>query len=407
MSEVQDRRLVAEVIAIGDELTSGYRLDTNSQWLSQRLGDLGVVVLYHACVGDDLDAIVGVFQTAVERSDVIVCTGGLGPTADDLTRDAIAAVAGVSLELRQDQLDHLESFFTRRGRTMTPSNVSQATFPSGCVVIPNPEGTAPGIELAIQPNPARQRRSTVFALPGVPAEMVQMFTATVGEKVRTLAGQKTVVHHHVIRCFGTGESHLESLLPDIVARGRDPQVGITASGGTISLRLTTAAASVAACLEKMRPTIAIIHESLGDLVYGENGDTLPSVVAGLLKRHDLTVAIADMGLFGHPAMKLLEAEAPVLESRAIAAGEEVPLVSVARQTLADSQASLAVAIGPVNRNADQIDAGRSEFEVVIAIEGADTVSRAFSFSGHSDIRQTVGYKRVLNFLRLTLIELKK
>ena len=113
--------IIAEVIAIGDELTTGYRLDTNSRWISQQLCDLGITVMYHSTVGDDLDANIAVFAVAANRADVIVCTGGLGPTADDLTRQAIATMAGVELELYDDQLKHLEAFFARRGRTMTVS----------------------------------------------------------------------------------------------------------------------------------------------------------------------------------------------------------------------------------------------------------------------------------------------
>src|SRR5687768_12467787 len=167
----------AEVISIGDELTSGQRLDTNSQWLSERLGEIGVRTLYHSTVADELDANIRVFQAAIERADVVVATGGLGPTADDLTRDAIAAATGVSLELDESTLAHIESLFTRRGRTMSANNRLQAMFPTGTRIIPNPAGTAPGIDLEVPRSgrgPAR-----VFALPGVPAEMREMWQATV------------------------------------------------------------------------------------------------------------------------------------------------------------------------------------------------------------------------------------
>ena len=285
--------IIAEVIAIGDELTTGYRLDTNSRWISQQLCDLGITVMYHSTVGDDLDANIAVFAVAANRADVIVCTGGLGPTADDLTRQAIAAMAEVELELYDDQMEHLEAFFARRGRTMTPSNRIQAHFPAGAIVVPNPEGTAPGIEFKTTHT---QTPATIFALPGVPAEMKQMWAATVEKKLMELTGEVNVIHHHVIRCFGSGESHIESLLPDLVKRGRDPLVGITASGGTISLRLTTRAQTVDQCLEKMSKTQATIESILGDFVFGYNDDLLETVVAGQLSDANVTLVIHDAGL---------------------------------------------------------------------------------------------------------------
>ena len=149
--------MLAEVISIGDELTSGQRLDTNSQWLSTRLGELGVEVRYHTTVADDLDANVRVFREAIERADIVVATGGLGPTADDLTRDALAATIGQPLVLDAASLAHIEGLFARRRRPMPESNRLQAMFPSGSRVIPNPTGTAPGIDLEVPRGPAFRR----------------------------------------------------------------------------------------------------------------------------------------------------------------------------------------------------------------------------------------------------------
>src|SRR4051794_7890275 len=139
----------AEIISIGDELTSGQRLDTNSQWLSTRLGELGVKVMYHTTVADDLEANVQVFRQAVERAELVIATGGLGPTADDLTRDAIAAAAGVDLVFDADSFSHIESLFSRRKRPMPERNRVQAMFPRGSRAIANREGTAPGIDIEI------------------------------------------------------------------------------------------------------------------------------------------------------------------------------------------------------------------------------------------------------------------
>ena len=149
----------AEIIALGDELTCGQRLDTNSQWLSQQLGDCGIRVLFHTTVGDDLDAGCEVFRQAIGRADVIVSTGGLGPTADDLTRECIAHACGVDLVCDEAALDHIRTLFARRGREMPERNEVQAMFPRGSRVIPNPHGTAPGIDM-LGPRDGRSPRGS-------------------------------------------------------------------------------------------------------------------------------------------------------------------------------------------------------------------------------------------------------
>ena len=156
----------AEVISIGDELTSGQRLDTNSQWLSERLGELGIRVMYHTTVADDLDANVRVFRQAIDRADVIVATGGLGPTADDLTRQALAETIGVELVFDEPSLEHIRRMFAHRKREMPATNRVQAMFPRGSRVIPNPHGTAPGIDLEV-PRPGRSA-TRIFCTAGSP-----------------------------------------------------------------------------------------------------------------------------------------------------------------------------------------------------------------------------------------------
>ena len=389
--------VIAEIIAIGDELTSGFRLDTNSQWLAQQLGDLGIVVLYHSTVGDDMDANVDVFKHAFTRADIVVTTGGLGPTADDLTRQALANAAEVEIELHEDQLEHLKEFFSRRGRTMTPSNEIQAHFPAGSVVVPNPEGTAPGIELTHR---GPQRETIAFCLPGVPAEMKQMFAQKLKKRLQGITGETQIIHHHVVRCFGSGESHIESLLPDLVKRGRDPQVGITASQGTISLRLTTKADSVEDCLKKMAPTLETIHECLGQLVFGFNEETLESVVAARYNTMGKTIAITDAGMLGAPAVMLKQSTAP-LAAAEIVDFESADVSQRAVEILQRSGSDVGVAIGPIERDDAIVAAGESNYVVAVATKGSDAVeTHEFMFSGHSAIREMLANKRVLNVLRL-------
>jgi nicotinamide-nucleotide amidase len=288
--------MLAEVISIGDELTTGQRLDTNSQWLSERLTELGVRVGFHTTVADDLEANIAVFRAAADRADVVVATGGLGPTADDLTREALAAMRGVELVQDEEALEHIRKLFASRGRSMPERNVVQALFPRGSRPIRNPLGTAPGIEMACERSGKPACR--VFALPGVPAEMFAMWHESVAPVIARLFSQRRTIRHRRIKCFGTGESHLEAMLPDLIRRGREPSVGITVSGATITLRITASGSDEHECLALMQPTIGQIYDSLGALVFGEEEDELEHAVVRLLRERRMTVSVVEWSTGG-------------------------------------------------------------------------------------------------------------
>ncbi|HEY1066944.1 MAG TPA: molybdopterin-binding protein, partial [Pirellulales bacterium] len=298
--------MIAEVLAIGDELTSGERLNTNSQWLSKRLGEIGIPVAYHSTVVDQMGPLRDVIETAVRRADVILVTGGLGPTADDLTREAIALALGVPLVLDEPSLAHIDKMFTRRGRPMPERNRIQAMFPEGTRVIPNPEGTAPGVDASFPRIDGSVSR--LFALPGVPAEMFQMWEQTVrpalivGRNVRT-------IRHREIKVFGAGESAVEQMLPDLIRRGRVPSVGITAHQATITLRITAEGDSEEECLALAEPTAKIIYDCLGSLVYGEGTDDVHHAVIRRLRELGRTLATVEIGTSGRLATAFAESNA--------------------------------------------------------------------------------------------------
>lgn len=297
----------AEVIAIGDELTTGQRLDTNSQWISRELAVLGIETAFHTTTTDSLDDGVVVFRTAVERAEIVVVTGGLGPTADDLTRDVLAAVANEPLELCPRALAAVEARFAKRAAPMPESNRRQAMFPRTSRVIPNPEGTAPGIDIEI---PRRAGgTSRVFALPGVPAEMKTMWAATVLPALVAGRPDAATIRFRRIKCFGAGESAIEAMLPDLIRRGRDPLVGITAHEATITLRIVARGADEAACLAKIAPTEALIRDALGDLVYGVEDDEIEDAALAAIVRTGSTLATAEIATCGQIAALFAAAEA--------------------------------------------------------------------------------------------------
>ncbi len=285
----------AEIISIGTEMTSGQNLDINSHWLSQRLAQIGIPVGFHTTVGDDFDDNRNVFGTAVGRADLVIATGGLGPTLDDLTREVLAKVGGVELVLDENSLRHIEQLFARRNRQMPERNRVQAMLPAGAEVVPNPLGTAPGIWMKIG-------SANIFALPGVPAEMQKMFIEQVRPRLTSLGVAGAVLVQRKINTFGAGESAVEEKLKDVTARGRIPEVGIYASDATISLRIFAQAPTPADALSQIEPLERIIRERLGKLVFGVEDEDLQDAVMGLLAQKNLSIATAESvtaGLVSH------------------------------------------------------------------------------------------------------------
>ncbi len=283
----------AEIIAIGSELTSGAKLDTNSQWLSVELSEIGIPVKYHSTMADDRDAMLEVFRTAADRSDLVLVTGGLGPTRDDLTRELLAELTDTELVLDEASLAFIRDLFEKRGRVMPERNDIQAKFPAGSTPLHNPIGTAPGIWCEV---PREGESPAHFAaMPGVPSEMKRMFREQV---LSRLPGGQRVIRRLDIHSFGQGESAVEEMLGELTARGRNPEVGITASKATITLRLAAHADSVESCEQMLAETRKQIRDTLGNLIFGEQSDTLEGAVLKQLAKRQQTMSIVDAGTFG-------------------------------------------------------------------------------------------------------------
>ena len=285
----------AEIISIGSELVSGQSLDTNSQWLSRELSDLGISVGLHTTLGDTLADHVAVFRSVSERADLALVTGGLGPTQDDLTREALAECAGVPLVEHPESLAAIAAMFARRNREMPERNRTQACFPEGAVPLANPVGTAPGVWMKIG-------RATFACLPGVPSEMKLMFREQVVPRLREKGFIERVIVHRKINLFGKGEADIESQALDLTARGREPEVGITAHDATISFRITASGATEEEARNLIEPTARLIYERFGTLVLGEGSTDLPEALFAELVRTRATVATAESctgGLIAH------------------------------------------------------------------------------------------------------------
>jgi len=298
---------IAEIIAIGDELTSGQRLDTNSQWLSRTLNDLGIQVAYHSTIADDLERQTKAIQIATGRAEIVLMTGGLGPTQDDLTREAIAGAAGVELAMDEQSLAHIESIFARNRREMSEANKKQALYPVGGSTIHNEEGTAPGVKFCFAPVDESSHGCLVFAMPGVPYEMKKMWADQIEPEIGGLLEGQSIIRHHVLRCFGIGESSAEAKMPQLIARDRSPRVGITASFATISFRITATCESEPECERQIGETANFIRETLGEVVFGEGDENLQTVTANLLSAAKQSVALIDFQFGGAAALLLRSA----------------------------------------------------------------------------------------------------
>jgi nicotinamide-nucleotide amidase len=278
--------MIAEIVAIGTELVSGQSLDTNSQWLSQALGQLGIPVHFHSAIGDDLTEDVEALRIAIGRADLVMTSGGLGPTQDDLTRETLAAVAGVSLVEDPDSLAAIAAMFARRNRPMAERNRVQALRPEGSEALPNSCGTAPGIWMNFG-------KTAVACLPGVPVEMRRMFDEQVAPRLRGVGAGDRVIVHRKINLFGRGESDVEAKALDLTARGRKPDVGITVSEATISFRIVGEGATEEEARAMIEPTAAAIYERFGPLIVGEGSNDVVDALARELLRTGTTLAVAE------------------------------------------------------------------------------------------------------------------
>jgi nicotinamide-nucleotide amidase len=286
-----------EIISIGSELTSGQNLDTNCQWLSRRLAEIGIPVRWHTTIADDLEENIAAFRIATQRAGLVLVTGGLGPTQDDLTREALAAAAGVELVFHQESFEQIQEMFARRKRTMPERNRVQALFPAGAESIPNACGTAPGIWMQIGD-------CLVAAMPGVPSEMYAMFETAVKPRLLSLGLGGGVLVQRKLNCFGTGESAIEQKVLDLTRRGHVPEVGITVADATISLRILARAATRAEAEAQIAPVEATIRERLGDLIFGVEDEDLQDAVHQLLADKRRTLVTAESVTAGQVAQRL-------------------------------------------------------------------------------------------------------
>jgi len=274
-----------EVVGVGTELLLGQIANTNAQWISERLAEIGVDVLHHQVVGDNFDRIADALRLALSRADVVIATGGLGPTQDDITRQAVALVARAKLVRHADLEEMIQEKFARAGRTMPESNLVQADVPEGARVILPGRGTAPGLVLDAG-------GVHLYALPGVPAEMREMMEGTVLPELAALAGPAAIVSR-IIRCVGIAESRIAELTDDLFHRSENPTVAYLAGGGEVRVRLTAKATTRQVAQALIDPVVEEVGGRIGDFVFTTDDEELEEAVGRLLRAAGKTLACAE------------------------------------------------------------------------------------------------------------------
>lgn len=274
----------AEIIGVGSELLLGQIANTDAQYISQGLSQLGINVYYHTVVGDNKDRTKKALDIATRRVDLIFTTGGLGPTMDDLTKEMVAEFLDIPLVLHQPSLEAIEDFFNKRGRTISENNYKQAYFPEGAIILPNNHGTAPGAIV-------EHKRKVYIILPGPPSELQPMFENYVIPYLESKSHEK--ITSRVLKVYGIGESVMEEKIRDLLIHQSNPTIAPLAGPSELTLRLTAKTQRGEDPYKLIEPIEASIRARLGDVVYGVDGDTLEGVVVDLLRESSRTIATAE------------------------------------------------------------------------------------------------------------------
>lgn len=276
----------AEIISVGTELLLGQISNTNAQYLGEQLAALGIGLHHIVTVGDNKRRLKTSLRAAWERADILILTGGLGPTQDDMTKETVAEFLNLELILDSASLKTIRCFFSRRGRHMTDNNIKQALLPKGGIALPNPNGTAPGVWL-------EYKDKIVVILPGPPFELQPMFKNHVIPRLVNLLGDKhTVIKSRIVKLYGIGESQAEEIVKDLVA-SINPTLASYAKPTEIQYRLTAKAASDTEANNLLYNLEQKLQARLGQYIFARDEETMQEIVGRLLKKHNLTLAVAE------------------------------------------------------------------------------------------------------------------
>ncbi len=289
--------MIVEVVAVGTELLLGQIVNTNAATIGRALAETGFDSHYQVVVGDNLEREAGVIRQAMQRADAVIVTGGIGPTQDDLTREAICAATGRPMRFSDTYAEELRRRFAAWGRKMPESNLRQAEYPDGAEMLPNPKGTAPGLAL-------EHEGRWIFAIPGVPAEMEYLLHHEVLPRLRQAAGVSEVLVSRILRTWGRSESWVADRLDDLFRATTNPSLAFLASGGEIKIRITAKAGDEERARSLIAPVETEVRARLGSAVFGVDDDTIERVLLALLEEKGWTLGTAESATGGGIAARI-------------------------------------------------------------------------------------------------------
>jgi competence/damage-inducible protein CinA-like protein len=385
--------LNAEIISIGTELLLGEIVDTNATHIARALRDLGLDVWWISAVGDNEARIAEVVARALQRSAIVITTGGLGPTVDDPTREAIARACGRPLEYRPELWTQIEARFARFRRKPTENNRRQAYIPQGAMALENPVGTAPCFVVETEPG------GVVISLPGVPREMEHMLANAVLPYLRQKFRLTDLIKAKILRTVGIGESLVDERIGELET-GSNPTVGLAAHAGQTDVRITAKASSEAEADAMIAEMERKVRERLGDFIYGEGQETVEAVVGRMLTERSLTVAVAEAGTGGNLAGRLavISNAAAVFRGGVIAAPDhlEFSVAGAAERARTERGADYGLAVAFTRQpEAAQID--------VALADGEKTETTTSGYGGTPALGYIWAGTAALNLLRLRLL----
>jgi nicotinamide-nucleotide amidase len=410
------------IVAIGSEMLTPFRVDTNSLFITERLNAIGYDVRLKAVVGDDVEESARAIESALAWADLVVITGGLGPTEDDVTREAVARVMGAPLDIDETIVDRIRDRFTRRGMTMPEINRRQAMVPRGAVVLPNPNGTAPGLWM-------ERESAAVIVLPGPPREMKPMLESAIAERLAPKSGGRGLFRR-VLKITGRAESDVDARAQPVYGKwGSQPvpiSTTILAVLGQIELHLTAEAASRAAADAALDAAARELQETLGAAVYSTDGRGLEEVLGALLRERRLTIAVAESCTGGLLASRLtdvpgssdyVERGAVCYSNRSKTELAGVPEALIREHGAVSEAVALAMAEGIRSRAGTNIGIGVTGIAgpgggspekpvgtvaIAVVVDGDSSV-RTFQFIGNREMVKYQATQSALNMTRLLVM----
>lgn len=370
----------AEIVSIGSELLLGQIVDSNASWIAQRLAEAGVNLYYKTTVGDNMDRMVDTLNRALDRSDVVITGGGIGPTRDDLTREAVAKVTDRDVVTDPESLVELRERFQKRGFILTKNNERQAQIPRGAIVVRNPNGTAPAFIVETD-------RGVTISLPGVPFEMKWLVENEVIPYLRKKFGLTQMIHYRVLKVADLGESAVDDQIGHLIAESKNPTVGILAHPGQVDVRITARAETIKHANTLINDVDSKVRKLLGDNVFAVDGQTIESIIGELLIKSKSTVATCEDLSGGSVAAAMQDAAGSALlqsstvnsdhslEKIALAGGETPPFAggvqltaALARAIRTTSGATYGIAVHGIEEGGQRTE-NLGSGETYIAISG--------------------------------------